>query len=49
MECPRCGLPMQRHIGINGQVFWECACGNIKDTPDLDTVFYDSWEVNNES
>ena len=46
MECERCGQPMQRHVGKNGQVFWKCEkCGHIEDTPDLDTQSYDSWEV----
>ena len=46
-ECPRCHLPMQKHIAKNGQVFYQCPiCGHEELTPDLDTPSYNSWEVN---
>ena len=48
-DCPHCRLPMQRHIGKNGQVFWKCPiCQHEEPTPDLDTPSYNSWEVNSE-
>lgn len=48
-ECPRCNLPMQRHVGRNGQIFYKCPiCGHEEDTRDLDVAPYNNWEVNSD-
>ena len=46
MECPHCKLPMQRHAGKNGKVFYKCPiCGYEEDTDELDIQSMDSIEA----
>ena len=47
MVCPRCGLPMRRRTRKNGETYWECSCGHIEETKDLDVNPCDKWEENN--
>lgn len=36
MSCPRCKLQMRRKTRKNGEIYWECSCGHIEETKEID-------------